>query len=62
MRGGVTMNVEMGRVSRNLSWNSPTRTYYSDTGRVVCPSCNNDVNVRDLVERRGVITCKKCRV
>lgn len=51
----------MERVSRNLSWNSPNKSYYSDTGRVVCPACNNDVNVRDLIERKGTITCKNCR-
>lgn len=57
---GVLLN-DASKVSRNLSWNSPTKRYYSDIGRVVCPACNNDVNVRDLVERKGVISCKKCK-
>lgn len=60
MNSGFMMK-EAGRVSRNLSWNAPSRRYYSDVGRVICPSCNTDVNVRDLVERKGVITCRKCK-
>lgn len=60
MRGEIVTG-EAGKVSRNLSWNSPTKSYYSDMGRVICPACNNDVNVRDLIERRGIITCKNCR-
>jgi len=55
------MGIENEKASRNLSWNSPTKRYYSDTGRVVCPACNNDVNVRDLIEKRGTITCKSCK-
>ncbi len=57
----VVLMAEAGRVSRNLSWNPPTKRYYSDMGRVICPSCNNDVNVRDLIEKRGTITCKNCK-
>lgn len=61
MRQGTLIGRDAGRISRNLSWNPPTKRYYSDFGRVICPACNTDVNVRDLVEKRGIITCKKCR-
>jgi len=61
MREGIVTR-EAGRVSRNLSWNYPTKKYYSDAGRVICPACNNDVNVRDLIEKRGIITCKMCKI
>lgn len=52
---------EMGRMSRSLSWNTPVKTYYSAAGRVSCPACRNEVNLRDLVEKKGAISCKKCK-
>lgn len=52
---------EAGRISRLLSWNTPVKTYYSVAGRVPCPACKIEVNLRDLIERKGAISCKKCK-
>lgn len=59
MRGSIEMK-NFEKMSRSLSWNSPIKSYYSDTGKVICPACNTNVNVRDLVEKKGIITCKNC--
>lgn len=58
---GADQSGRFGMVSRILSWNSPVKTYYSDTGTVVCPKCNSSVSVRDLTERRGLIACRLCK-
>lgn len=52
---------EAGRISSRLSWRQPRRMYYSLRGRVVCPVCSNDVNIRDLVGKGGAVYCKDCK-
>ena len=55
------VRMDILKISRSLSWNSPVKRYYSDTGMVECGGCHKDVNLRDLVNRNGKIACKECK-
>lgn len=55
------VQMDITKISRSLSWNSPVKRYYSDTGMVECGGCHKDVNLRDLVNKNGKIACRECK-
>lgn len=53
---------EESKLSRSLSWKTPKKFYYSMKGKLVCPVCSKDVNVRDLlINRSNLVSCKECK-